>query len=118
VLHDSRRDTRVSADCDIILLEDQDRSRWDRAEIDEGLALVEASLRAGPPDAYALQAAIAALHARANSAPDNDWPQIAALYAALYALNPSPVGAAQPRGRSGHDRWASLGPAPAGRASG
>jgi len=62
LLHDSRRDARVSAGGDVILLEDQDRSRWDRAEIDEGLELVEAALRAGPPDAYALQAAIAALH--------------------------------------------------------
>ncbi len=91
LLHDSRREARLSAGGDVVLLEDQDRARWDRAEIDEGLALVEAALRAGPPDAYALQAAIAALHARAASAADTDWTQIAALYAALHALSPSPV---------------------------
>jgi RNA polymerase sigma-70 factor (ECF subfamily) len=91
LLHDSRRDARVSAGGDVVLLEDQDRARWDRTEIDEGLALVEAALRAGPPDAYALQAAVAALHARAASAADTDWAQIAALYAALHALSPSPV---------------------------
>jgi RNA polymerase sigma-70 factor, ECF subfamily len=91
LLHDSRRDARISADGNVVLLEHQDRSRWDRAEIDEGLALVEHALRAGPPDAYALQAAIAALHARAASAADTDWTQIATLYTALHALNPSPV---------------------------
>jgi RNA polymerase sigma-70 factor, ECF subfamily len=91
LLHDSRRDARVSAHGDVVLLEDQDRTRWDRAEIDEGLTLVEAALRAGPPDAYALQAAIAALHARAASFAATDWTQIAALYAALHALSPSPV---------------------------
>lgn len=91
LLHDSRRDARVSAGGDVVLLEDQDRTRWDRAEIDEGLALVEAALRAGPPDVYALQAAIAALHARAASFAATDWTQIAALYAALHALSPSPV---------------------------
>jgi RNA polymerase sigma-70 factor, ECF subfamily len=91
LLHHSRRDARVSAGGDVVLLEDQDRARWDRAEIDEGLALVEAALRAAPPDAYALQAAIAALHARAASAADTDWAQIVALYAALHALSPSPV---------------------------
>jgi RNA polymerase sigma-70 factor (ECF subfamily) len=91
LLHDSRRDARLSTGGDIILLHDQDRTRWDRAEIDEGLALIEATLRAGPPDAYALQAAIAALHARAASADDTDWAQITALYAALHAVSPSPV---------------------------
>jgi RNA polymerase sigma-70 factor, ECF subfamily len=91
LLHDSRRDTRVSTGGDIVLLEDQDRARWDRDEIEEGLALVEARLRAGPPDVYALQAAIAALHARAASPADTDWAQIAALYTALHALSPSPV---------------------------
>lgn len=91
LLHDSRRDARVSTTGGIVLLEDQDRSRWDRAEIDEGMALVDATLRAGPPDTYALQAAIAALHARAASAPDTDWAQIAALYRALDRVSPSPV---------------------------
>jgi RNA polymerase sigma-70 factor, ECF subfamily len=91
LLQDSRRDARVSPEGDIVLLEDQDRARWDRAEIDEGLVLVESALRAGRPDAYALQAAIAALHARAASIAETDWAQIAALYAALHALSPSPV---------------------------
>jgi RNA polymerase sigma-70 factor (ECF subfamily) len=91
LLHDSRRDARISADGDIVLLQDQDRARWNRAEIDEGLALVEAALRTGPPDAYAIQAAIAALHARAASVADTDWAQIANLYTALHALGPSPV---------------------------
>ena len=91
LLHDSRRQSRVSASGEVVLLEDQDRAGWDRAEIGEGLALVEAALRVGPPDAYSIQAAIAALHARAGSAADTDWAQIAALYNALHALNPSPV---------------------------
>jgi RNA polymerase sigma-70 factor (ECF subfamily) len=91
LLHDSRRETRVTGDGDMVLLEDQDRTRWDRAEIAEGLALVEESLRAGPAGGYALQAAIAALHARAPRAADTDWPQIAALYARLFALHPSPI---------------------------
>jgi len=68
LLHDSRRDSRVSAGGEVVLLENQDRAGWDRAEIDEGLALVEAAPRVGPPDAYSIQAAIAALHARAASA--------------------------------------------------
>jgi RNA polymerase sigma-70 factor (ECF subfamily) len=91
LLHDARRAARLSAAGDLVLLEDQDRSRWDRAQIDEGLALVEAALRTAPPDGYALQAAIAALHARARSFGDTDWAQIAALYRALLELGPSPV---------------------------
>jgi RNA polymerase sigma-70 factor (ECF subfamily) len=91
LLHNSRRDARVSAEGDIVLLEDQDRARWYRAEIEEGLGLVEAALRTGPADVYSLQAAIAALHARAASVADTDWAQIANLYAALHVLNPSPV---------------------------
>lgn len=91
LLHDSRREARVDANGDIVLLEEQDRQRWDRAQIDEGLVLVETCLRAGAPDAYALQAAIAALHARAARASETDWPQIAALYARLFAVQPSPI---------------------------
>jgi RNA polymerase sigma-70 factor, ECF subfamily len=94
VLHDSRRDTRVGTDGEIVLLEDQDRSRWDRAAIAEGLELVERSLRArrsGPPGPYALQAAIAALHAQAPEAATTDWRQIAALYEILARIHPSPV---------------------------
>ena len=91
LLQDARREARVGPDGQLVLLEDQDRARWDREEIAEGLPLVEEALRAGPPDAYALQAAIAALHARAPSAGETDWAQIAALYVALHALTPSPV---------------------------
>jgi RNA polymerase sigma-70 factor (ECF subfamily) len=91
LLHNARRDTRTDDDGAIVLLEDQDRSRWDRARIAEGTALVEQALRGGPPGAYALQAAIAALHARAASAAETDWPQIAALYGILARIHPSPV---------------------------
>jgi len=91
LLQDARREARVGPDGEVVLLEDQDRSLWDRAEIDEGLPLVEEALRARPPDSYALQAAIAALHARAPSARETDWAQIAALYVALHTLTPSPV---------------------------
>jgi RNA polymerase sigma-70 factor (ECF subfamily) len=90
LLHDSRRDARQDAAGDIVLLEEQDRALWDRAAIDEGLALVEAALRAGPGP-YGVQAAIAALHARAARAEDTDWRQIAALYRALLSVAPSPV---------------------------
>jgi len=91
LLQDARREARVGADGELVLLEDQDRARWDRDEIAEGLQLVDEALRAGPPDAYALQAAVAALHAQAASTRETDWAQIAALYVALHALAPSPV---------------------------
>ncbi len=91
LLHDSRRETRVSPEGELVRLEEQDRSRWDRAAIDEGVALTENALREGGPGSYALQAAIAALHAQAPSARETDWPQIAALYRELLARFPSPV---------------------------
>jgi RNA polymerase sigma-70 factor (ECF subfamily) len=93
LLHDSRREARVDEFGDIVLLEDQDRTRWDRTQIDEGVALVEAALRAGgrPPGPYALQAAIAAVHAEASTAGATDWAQIAALYGVLAQVHPSPV---------------------------
>jgi RNA polymerase sigma-70 factor (ECF subfamily) len=91
LLHDSRREARVTVDGDLVLLEDQDRARWDQAQIAEGLALVEAALRGDAVDAYALQAAIAAAHASAATPADTDWPQIVALYARLFAMQPSPV---------------------------
>jgi RNA polymerase sigma-70 factor (ECF subfamily) len=93
LLHDSRRETRLDASGDLVLLEDQDRSRWDRPQIDEGAALVEAALSESgrPPGPYALQAAIAALHARAPTAADTDWAQIAALYGVLARVHPTPV---------------------------
>jgi RNA polymerase sigma-70 factor (ECF subfamily) len=90
LLHDSRRDARQDAAGDIVLLEDQDRALWDQAAIAEGLALVEEALRAGPGP-YGVQAAIAALHARAARAEDTDWRQIAGLYRALLSVAPSPV---------------------------
>jgi RNA polymerase sigma-70 factor (ECF subfamily) len=91
LLHDARRATRVDEQGDLVLLEDQDRSRWDRAQIAEGAALVETALRAGPPGPHALQAAIAALHAQAPAAAQTDWPQIAALYHLLHRLAPAPI---------------------------
>jgi RNA polymerase sigma-70 factor (ECF subfamily) len=92
LLHDARRPGRETAAGDIVLLEEQDRSRWDRQQIDEGLALVEDALRlGGPPQSYGVQAAIAALHARAPNYRDTDWRQIAGLYEVLLRISPSPV---------------------------
>ena len=93
LLHDSRRQTRLDGAGDIVLLEDQDRTRWDRAQIDEGAALAEAALRAQgqPPGSYSLQAAIAAIHAQAPTAAATDWPQITALYGVLARVHPTPV---------------------------
>ncbi len=90
LLHDARRDTRTDAGGDLVLLEDQDRGRWDRGQIDEALALVPPALRGGP-GSYALQAAIAALHASAATAAATDWPQIALLFTELHARQPSPI---------------------------
>jgi RNA polymerase sigma-70 factor (ECF subfamily) len=92
LLHDARRAGRETAAGDIVLLEEQDRSLWDWQQIAEGLALVEQALRqAGPPQSYAVQAAIAALHARAPNYADTDWKQIAGLYEVLLRIAPSPV---------------------------
>ncbi|MBR1220887.1 RNA polymerase subunit sigma-24 [Bradyrhizobium sp. U87765 SZCCT0131] len=92
LLHDARRDARASAEGDLIQLEFQDRGRWNRDQIGEGAALVNAALRApGIPSAYAVQAAIAALHAQAGSFAATDWRQIVGLYEVLLRLNPSPV---------------------------
>jgi RNA polymerase sigma-70 factor (ECF subfamily) len=92
LLHDARRAARIGADGEIVLLEDQDRGRWDRDQVAQGLARVETALRGTvPPSSYALQAAIAALHMQAARAEDTDWPQIAAIYAVLMRLYPSPV---------------------------
>jgi RNA polymerase sigma-70 factor (ECF subfamily) len=92
LLHDARRAGRATAAGDIVLLEEQDRALWDRRQIAEGLALVEQALRvAGPPQSYAVQAAIAALHARAPNYADTDWRQIAGLYEVLLRIAPSPV---------------------------
>jgi RNA polymerase sigma-70 factor (ECF subfamily) len=91
LLHDSRRTARTDARGDLVTLEEQDRSLWDQEQIAEGQALAVAALRRGGGGFYALQAAIAALHAQAARAADTDWPQIAALYALLLRLHPSPV---------------------------
>jgi RNA polymerase sigma-70 factor, ECF subfamily len=91
LLHDARRLSRVSEAGDVILLEDQDRSRWDQSEIAEGLLLVDKSLAVrGQVSGYAVQAAIAALHVRAEKQA-TDWPQIVALYEVLLRLQPTPV---------------------------
>jgi RNA polymerase sigma-70 factor (ECF subfamily) len=91
LLIDARQAMRTDASGAIILLEDQDRSRWDRAKIVEGVSLVDEALRGGRPGRYAVQAAISALHAQAPSARETDWAQIAALYAVLGRIQPSPV---------------------------
>jgi RNA polymerase sigma-70 factor, ECF subfamily len=91
LLHDARRDARVDAEGSPVLLEDQDRTKWHAAQIAEGLAHLEAALRAGPPGKYSLQAAISALHARAGRAVETDWAQIAALYELLERIEPTPI---------------------------
>jgi RNA polymerase sigma-70 factor (ECF subfamily) len=91
LLHNARRATRTDAAGDLVTLEDQDRSLWDRAEIEEGTGLLEAALRRGRPGPYQVQAAIAACHANAADAAETDWAQIALLYEELARLVPSPV---------------------------
>jgi RNA polymerase sigma-70 factor (ECF subfamily) len=92
LLHDARRKARVSAIGDVVLLQDQDHGLWNWPQIDEGLALVERALRGrGRISPYAVQAAIAALHARAPRQGATDWPQIIGLYQVLLRLQPSPV---------------------------
>jgi RNA polymerase sigma-70 factor (ECF subfamily) len=87
----ARRDGRVDADGEMVTLEDQDRSRWDAAEIDAASAVLRAALRRGRPGPYQLQAAISGCHAQAPSAAETDWPQIAELYNRLLELQPTPV---------------------------
>jgi RNA polymerase sigma-70 factor, ECF subfamily len=91
LLHDSRRAARSTRAGDPVLLDDQDRSLWDREQIAEGVALVERSLSSRRLGPYALQAAIAAVHAEAPSSEQTDWPQIVGLYDVLMRLDPSPV---------------------------
>jgi len=91
LFHDSRRGTRTGPEGELILLADQDRSRWDRAEIEEGVRVLNGALRLGRPGRYQLEAAIAALHASAPSVDELDWSQIAALYEQLLVFVPSPV---------------------------
>ena len=91
LLHEARRDARTGPDGALVLLDDQDRSRWDRARIDEGKALLERAMRMRRVGVYQLQAAIAALHDDAPVADATDWPQIAALYRVLGEMTRSPV---------------------------
>jgi RNA polymerase sigma-70 factor, ECF subfamily len=91
LLQDSRREARVGRDGDVVLLEDQDRGRWDQERIKEGMHVLERALSYRRPGPYQLQAAIAAVHADAPRPEDTDWPQIAALYRELARLDPSPV---------------------------
>jgi RNA polymerase sigma-70 factor (ECF subfamily) len=90
LLHDSRRDARVDQAGDLIVLEEQDRRRWNQRQIAEALPLVEEALRGGPGP-FATQAAIAALHCQAARPEDTDWPQIVRLYDLLEQLQPSPI---------------------------
>lgn len=91
LLQESRRAARSGPDGRLILLEDQDRSLWNREQIDEGASLVQQALRAGPVGAYSIQAAIAAVHAQAPSPASTDWGQIAGLYDLLLQAEPSPI---------------------------
>jgi RNA polymerase sigma-70 factor (ECF subfamily) len=91
LLQESRREARSSPTGDLILLEDQDRTKWSRAHIREGIMQLQRSLSAGPPGPYGIQAAIAAVHAEAATAAATDWRQIVALYDALLQAQPSPV---------------------------
>ncbi|PYN04013.1 MAG: RNA polymerase subunit sigma-24 [Candidatus Rokuibacteriota bacterium] len=90
LLHDSRREARLDTAGDLVLLEDQDRARWNHPQIGEALPLVEEALRGGPGP-FAVQAAIAALHCQATRAEDTDWAQIVRLYDLLERLQPSPI---------------------------
>lgn len=91
LLHDARRGGRTNANGDLIPLEEQDRSLWNRAQIREGCDLVQQALSKGSPGAYTLQAAIAAVHAEAPTAADTDWAEITGLYDVLLRINPTPV---------------------------
>ena len=91
LLTDARRATRVGTDGSLLLLDEQDRSLWDRREIDAGVALVREALRRRPPGRFALQAAIAAVHGEALRWEDTDWSEIVALYDLLVQVWPSPV---------------------------
>ncbi len=91
LFHDSRRDARVGTDGELVLLEDQDRARWNRTQIAEGRRVLDRALKLGRAGPYQLQAAIAALHADAEAADQTDWAQIALLYGELGRNQPSPV---------------------------
>lgn len=91
LLHDSRREARVDTQGQLMILEEQDRSQWDQGAIQEGLALLDQALRLGRPGPYQIQAAISALHAKAERPEQTDWLQIVVLYARLSRFIPSPI---------------------------
>jgi RNA polymerase sigma-70 factor (ECF subfamily) len=91
LLHESRRAARAGTDGDIVLLAEQDRALWNREQIAEGSALVTRALQSGRPGPYALQAAVAAVHANATNADSTDWREIVGLYDVLLQVEPSPV---------------------------
>lgn len=91
LLHDSRRAARLNAAGKLVLLNEQDRTRWDQAKIREGVAVLDEALALNDPGPYQVQAAISALHAGATTPDATDWPQIAALYDTLAVMTPSPV---------------------------
>jgi RNA polymerase sigma-70 factor (ECF subfamily) len=91
LLQHSRRDARTGPDGELVVLEEQNRGRWYRGEIEEGAAIIDIAMRMRRPGSYQLQAAIAALHAQASTPEATDWPQIAALYGRLAALHQSPI---------------------------
>ena len=91
LLHDSRREARLNAAGELVLLDEQDRARWDQAKIREGIAALDAALALFHPGPYQVQAAISALHAEATAPDATDWRQIAALYNTLVSMTPSPV---------------------------
>jgi RNA polymerase sigma-70 factor (ECF subfamily) len=91
LLQDSRRETRLDSNGDLVTLADQDRARWDQAAIDDGVQILETALRQGKTGPYQLQAAIAGCHATARTAGETDWAEIAELYAIVAKMNPSPV---------------------------
>ena len=91
LLHDSRRETRLNAEGQLVLLDEQDRTRWDQARIQEGIAVLDEALVLNDPGPYQVQAAISALHAEARTPDATDWHQIAALYDTLARMTPSAV---------------------------
>jgi RNA polymerase sigma-70 factor (ECF subfamily) len=91
LLHESRRTARATDDGELVLLDEQDRSRWDREIIDEGVVLVDRAMRSRQFGPYTIQAAIAAVHAEAATAAETDWSEIVGLYEVLRRADPSPV---------------------------
>ncbi len=91
LLHDARRETRVDAAGELVLLDEQDRTRWDQAKMQEGIAVLDEAMALNDPRPYQVQAAISALHADAPTAEATDWSQIAALYGTLAKMTPSMV---------------------------